>query len=128
MEHRSGKNPFYGSTNVKKVVEDIIIRDFDKRKDIAPCGIRTTITIGTNKVLDIKISKHYLDHEGEGKYLAIFSIEEKVYEFFIKFDKQNRLDFMTLSEWLSSGDFEDGEDADNIYHTEDFTSFDKWEC
>lgn len=137
LENRVGsKNPFYGSTMVKKVVEDILLHDKDTRNDIAPYGIYATIAINskvvlgegdkpleTKKVFDIKVSKHYLDHEGEGRYLAFFQIEEKTYEVFVHFDEQNRLDTITLSEWFNEGDFEDSEDADNIYQIEDFTSF-----
>jgi len=137
LENRVGsKNPFYGSTMVKKVVEDILLHDKDTRNDIAPYGIYATIAINskvvlgeddkpleTKKVFDIKVSKHYLDHEGEGRYLAFFQIEEKTYEVFVHFDEQNRLDTITLSEWLNEGDFEDSEDADNIYQIEDFTTF-----
>jgi hypothetical protein len=121
---------------VKKVVEDILLHDKDTRDDIAPYGIYATIAINskvvlgegekpleTKKVFDIKVSKHYLDHEGEGRYLAFFQIEEKTYEVFVHFDEQNRLDTITLSEWLNEGDFEDSEDADNIYQIEDFTTF-----
>ena len=142
LENRVGsKNPFYGSTMVKKVVEDILLHDKDTRDDVAPCGIYATIAINskvvlgegdkpleTRKVFDIKVSKHYLDHEGEGRDLAFFQIEEKTYEIFVHFDEQNRLDTITLSEWLNEGDFEDSEDADNIYQIEDFTTFGVFEC
>ena len=86
IENRDGsKNPFYGSTMVKKVVEDILIHDFDKRNDIAPCGvyatiaIDSTITLGegetplrTKIVFDIKVDRHYFDYESSGGYLAFF--------------------------------------------------------
>lgn len=135
IENRDGsKNPFYGSTMVKKVVEDILIHDFDKRSDIAPCGIYATIAIdskvtlgegdeplSTKKVFDIKVDRHYFDHEGEGNYLAFFSIEEKVYELFVRFEGKH-ITNITLSEWLQSGYFEDGGDADNVYEAKDFTT------
>ena len=141
-EARNGsKNPFYGNTMVKKVVEDILYHDTDKREDVAPCGVYATIgikskvTLGegdtpleTLRVFDIKVSKHYLDHEGEGKYLAFFQIDEKTYEIFVHFDEKNRIDTITLSEWLNEGDFEDSDDADNIYRIEDFTTFGVLEC
>jgi hypothetical protein len=141
-EARNGsKNPFYGNTMVKKVVEDILYHDTDKREDVAPCGVYATIgikskvTLGegdtpleTLRVFDIKVSKHYLDHEGEGGYLAFFQIDEKTYEIFVHFDEKNRIDTITLSEWLNEGDFEDSDDADNIYRIEDFTTFGVLEC
>ena len=134
LENREGsKNPFYGSTMVKKVVEDILIHDFDKRSDIAPCGVNATIAIDsevilgegesplkTKRVLDIKVDRHYLDHEGDNGYLAFFSIEEKTYELWVHFEGKHITNIM-LSEWLNSGSFEDGDDADNVYHAKDFT-------
>lgn len=141
IENRDGsKNPFYGSTMVKKVVEDILIHDFDKRSDIAPCGIYATIAIdskvtlgegneplSTKKVFDIKVDRHYFDHEGEGDYLAFFTIEEKVYEVFVHFDGKH-LTNITLSEWLNEGYFENGDDADNIYAAKDFTTIEVMEA
>ena len=135
LENREGsKNPFYGSTMVKKVVEDILIHDFDKRNDIAPCGIYatiaidSTITLGegktplkTKRVFDIKVDRHYLDHEGDNGYLAFFSIEEKTYELWVHFEGKHITNIM-LSEWLDSGSFEDGDDADNVYNAKDFTT------
>ncbi len=134
LENREGsKNPFYGSTMVKKVVEDIHIHDFDKRSDIAPCGVYATIAIDsevtlgegdtplkTKRVLDIKVDRHYLDHEGSDGYLAFFSIEEKTYELWVRFEGKH-ITNITLSEWLESGSFEDGDDADNTYSAKDFT-------
>ena len=141
LENRgNSKNPFYGSTLVKKVVEDILIHDFDKRSDIAPCGvyatiaIDSTITLGegetplkTKRVFDIKVDRHYFDHEGDNGYLAFFSIEEKVYELFVNFEGKH-ITNITLSEWLDSGSFEDGDDADNVYEAKDFTTIEIIEC
>lgn len=135
IENRVGsKNPFYGSTMVKKVVEDILIHEFDKRNDIAPCGVYATIafdsevTLGegdaplkTKTELNIKVNRHYLDHEGDNGYLAFFSIEEKTYELWVHFEGKH-ITNITLSEWLQSGDFEDSNDADNVYNAKDFTT------
>jgi hypothetical protein len=134
LENREGsKNPFYGSTIVKKVVEDTLIHEKDTRSDIAPYGVCATLIIDskvvlgegdepllTKKVFDIKVNRYYFDHEGEGRYLAFFQIEEKTYELFVHFDEKNSLDTITLSEWLNEGDYEDCDDADNVYHTMDF--------
>ena len=143
LENRMGsKNPFYGSTMVKKVVEDILIHDYDKRPNstIAPCGVYATIAIDsvvtlgegeaplkTKRVFDIKVNRHYLDHEGDNGYLAFFSIEEKVYELFVNFEGKH-ITNITLSEWLQSGYFEDGDDADNVYEAKDFTTIEIIEC
>lgn len=135
IENREGsKNPFYGSTMVKKVVEDILLHDKDTRDDIAPCGVYATIAIDskvilgegeeplhTKRVLDIKVNKYYLDHEGSDGYLAFFTIEEKTYELWVRFEGKH-ITNITLSEWLNSGDFEDCDDADNVYSAKEFTT------
>jgi len=143
LENRIGsKNPFYGSTMVKKVVEDILTHDYDKRPNstIAPCGVYATIAIDsvvtlgegetplkTKRVFDIKVNRHYLDHEGNNGYLAFFTIEEKTYELWVHFNG-NHITNITLSEWLQSSHFEDGDDADNIYKSKDFFSIQTMEC
>jgi hypothetical protein len=131
LENRNFNNPFYGTTMVKKVVEDIFIHDYDKRKEIAPCGVKATIAVDTvfgenatqnsKRIIDIKINRYYLERESSGGYVAFFSVEEKVYEVFVHFNGKH-ITYMTLSEWLKSGDFEDGEDADNIYDSQKFVS------
>ena len=141
-ETRNGsKNPFYGNTMVKKVVEDILIHDYDKRPNstIAPCGVYATIAIDsvvtlgegeaplkTKRVFDIKVNRHYLDHEGDNGYLAFFTIEEKTYELWVHFDGKH-ITNITLSEWLQSSYFEDGDDADNVYSSKDFTTISVFE-
>ena len=72
-------------------------------------------------MLDIKVDRHYLDHEGDNGYLAFFSIEEKTYELWVHFEGKHITNIM-LSEWLDSGSFEDGDDADNVYNAKDFTT------
>lgn len=140
-ETRNGsKNPFYGNTMVKKVVEDILYHDTDKRKDVAPCGVYATIgikgkvTLGegdtpleTLKVFDIKINSRYFDSEGDGGYVAYFTIEEKTYEVWVHIIGNN-ITNITLSEWLQSSYFEDNDDADNVYHKEDFTTISELIC
>lgn len=136
LETRNGsKNPFYGNTMVKKVVEDILYHDTDKREDVAPFGVYATIAINsevkseegdvplkTKKVFNIKINSRYFDSEGDGGYVAYFTIEEKTYELWVHFIG-NDITSITLSEWLEKGYFEDGDDADNVYQSNDFTSF-----
>ena len=111
----------FGNTLVKKVKEEIFMHDFDKRKNIAPCGLIATIVVG-NRVFDIKINRYYFDSESIGSYIAFFEIEEKVYEVYIKFDNENKIEDLWLSEWLQERCFEDGDNADNIYKIEDFTN------
>lgn len=141
-ETRNGsKNPFYGNTMVKKVVEDILYHDTDKRKDVAPCGVYATIgikskvTLGegdtpleTLRVFDIKINSRYFDRESNiGGYVAYFTIEEKTYEVWVCFE-DGHLTNITLSEWLQSSYFEDGDNADNVYRKDVFTTISELIC
>lgn len=121
----SWNNPFYGNVLAKKVTEESLMHDYDKRENIAPFGIIATIKVG-DVVLYIRVNRYYFDHEDSDSYVAFFSIEEKVYEVWVKFDTDNNIEDLWLSEWLQSGDFENGDDADNIYKMEDFTTFAKF--
>jgi len=124
---KSWYNPtFYGNILVKKVIEETLLHDYDKRENVAPFGVIATIKVASDVVLDIRVNRYYFDHEDSGDYVAFFSIEEKVYEVWVKFDTDNNIENLLLSEWLQNGDFENGDDADNIYHMEDFTTFAKF--
>lgn len=122
LETRNNNNPFYGNTLVKKVTEETFMHDFDKRKIVAPCGIIATIKVG-DSVFDIKINKYYFDHESEDRFVAYFQFDEKVYEVWVEFDGAHLIN-ITLSEWLQCYDFENGDDADNVYRNVDFTTID----
>ena len=120
-------NPFYGDVLAKQTYEETLMRDKDTREDIAPCGIKATLKVG-DAVMDITINRYYLEHEatddGLSRYIAFFSIEEKVYEVCVWFNQDNSIKSISLSEWLQSGYFEDGDDADNIYWSDEhFISF-----
>lgn len=108
------KNPFYGNTNVKKVIEEIYEHEFDKRNDIAPCGVIVKFKTNENTEMFIKANRYVLEHESEDRYLVFFSVEEKVYELFVSFI-DNEIFNVVISEWLNNGDFENGDDADNTY-------------
>lgn len=118
LEYRNNKNPFYGNSLIKKVTEESFFHDKDEREDIAPSGIKATLKVG-EVVMDITINRYYLEHEdtddGLSRYIAFFSINEKVYEMCVWFDKDGSIKDVSLSEWLSEGYFKDGDDADNIY-------------
>ena len=117
-ENRNNNNSSYGNSLVKKVTEETFYHDKDVRKDIAPSGIKATLKVG-DAVMDITINKYYLKHEetdyGLSRYVAFFTIDGKLYEVCVWFDVNNKIKEVSLSEWLESGYFEDGEDADNIY-------------
>ena len=110
---KSCGNPFYGDTTSKRVVEDILIHDCDNREVIAPSGLFAVIKIG-DRELTITINKYYFDNETDDSFVAYFSIEERVYEVWVKFDG-DKIDDLVLSEWLERGYFESGDDADKLY-------------
>lgn len=117
---------YYGKTITKKVIEETFIHDMDKREDIAPYGVTAIFSIdksyiddedkriNAKDIFDIKVNRRYFDYENENTYITFFHVDEKVYELCVKFDGK-KITYITLSEWLNEGDFEDGEDADNIY-------------
>lgn len=118
LENRNNNNPFYGNTLIKKVTEETFYHDKDVRTHIAPRGIKAKLKIG-DVVMDITINKYYLEHEatdyGLSRYIAFFGINDKVYEVCVWFDIDNNIKDVSLSEWLQIGDFENGDNADNIY-------------
>lgn len=129
VEALSTKNSpsFFGNVLVKKVTEETLMRDYDNRKNVASSGIVATIKVSNNTILDICVNRYYFGYEGSDVYVASFSIEEKVYEIWVKFDNTNKnIEDLWLSEWLQSGDFENSDYADNIYHMEDFTTYAKF--
>ena len=126
-ENRSGNNPFYGSTIVKKVTEETLCYDKDERDDIAPSGIKAVLKI-KNVLMDITINRYYLEYQEAynelSRYTAFFSMDGKVYEVCVWFNKDNNISSISLSEWLNASDFKDGDDADNIYWSgKDFISW-----
>ena len=132
LEDRNNNNPFYGNSLVKTVTEETFYHDKDVRKDIAPSGINATLNIG-NVTMNITINRYYLEHEatddGLDRYNAFFSIDGKVYEVCVWFNRDNSIKAISLSEWLQDGCnyFEDGGDADNIYWSDEhFLTFDKY--
>ena len=134
---------YYGNVMRKKVVEDIHMSDFDKRDKncIAPFGIFATISldksynnlngnkVDAKEVFEIKINRRYLEFVGysNGGYNAFFNIDDKVYELYVKFDKNKKIKDLWLSEWLENGYFKDGDDADNIYKMNEFVNYETFE-
>ena len=118
---------YYGKTTTKKVTEETLIHDMDKRTKIAPYGVTAIFSvkrdyvdgegksINAKDIFDIKVSRRYFDHEYENGYIAFFHLDERVYELYVFFDGKHITNIM-LSEWLNEGDFEDGDDADNVYN------------
>ena len=135
----NGNKPSFGNTIVKEVYEESHYHDKDERKNIAPKGVNATISIDRshtdfdNKEIDardifaIKVNRRYLDYEYDNGYITFFHSDSKVYELYVKFDENGDIENINLSEWLSEGEFEDGEDADNVYSMKDFVAFETYE-
>ena len=122
---------YYGNVGRKEVVESILMRDFDKRGDtIAPKGIKAALfkneldkdgKVYAMHGLDITINKYYLDYldtdNGMMEYYCHFSIDGRIYQFNVYFDCDTKeIKDYYLEEWFNEGEFEDGADADNVYH------------
>lgn len=133
------KNPFYGAEERKRTFEIINQREFDKREDIAPCGIHLVLTYHTylthayseesekvETTLDIKVNRYAFEDSGD-YYVISFDFETNVYELDVWFAKDEngkflpKIENVILEEWLSNGDYEDARESDNIYTTEMFS-------
>lgn len=120
-------NPFYGKSMTTKVVEETISNDKDERENIAPFGIKASISIergqGHIDVFNINVNKHFFEEdELPNTYHCFFNIDGKVYE--LSFGvKKDQISDLTLCEWLEVGYFEDGDNADNYYYIEAFTTY-----
>ena len=132
---------YYGNVIEKKVVEDVRLCEFDKRNKtcIAPCGINATIAIDKSYKDSIERKKYYYINKSNvsrtiftiyGEFIAffdVFDVEDKVYELYVMFNNDKTIKDLWLSEWLEIGYFQDGDDADNIYKMNEFTSYETFE-
>lgn len=131
-EEVARSNPYYGKMALTNITESNILCDFDKRKNIAPSGIYATIIVKqcgsdgkviTKKHFEITINKYKLEYESSGSYVTTFIINGCIYEIYVRFGEDNKIEDLVLSEWLEIGYFEDGENCDNEYHLEDFLKY-----
>ena len=116
--HVDAKTYYYGKSVTKQVVENTFMCEYDKRKNISNFGVKAKSRMG-DEVLEVQIDKDYLSYEAEGRYLAFFNIGQTQYELFVMFDGITIKDIW-LSIWLFTCDFQKGEDADRIYHKDEF--------
>lgn len=126
------KTSYYGNVVDKVNISHEKIFEFDKREDIAPCGLHAQIHINTKRknyddtdinekeMFVIYISADYFDYEAENRFVTFFHIDNCTYEVCLFFGKDNSIEDVTLSVW-EVNDFEDGDDADNIYSYKDFS-------
>jgi len=125
LENRSDRNPFYGSTICKKVIEESYFHEYDKRSNIAPFGIKATINIGLRK-LDITINRYMFEDDVlPNTYHCFFSDGNEVYEVSMGI-KDGKIINLNLSRWLEYGYFSDGDDCDEIYRMGCFASIDTY--
>ncbi len=137
------KTHYYGNVMHKYVTENIILRDFDKRgNEIAPMGIKATLSVkdlDSNgevyaiNVYDITINRYYLDYldtdNGLMEYYCHFSIDGRIYQFNLYIDcETKKIKDYYIEEWFNDAEFEDGEDAANIYHKDEFVTFTEYIC
>ena len=137
------KTRYYGNVMEKYVTENILLRDFDKRGDeIAPMGIKATLSVKdldskgevyAVNVYDITINRYYLDYldtdNGLMEYYCHFSIDGRIYQFNLYIDcETKKIKSYDLEEWYNEGEFEEGEDAANIYRKDEFVTFTEYIC
>lgn len=137
------KTRYYGNVMHKYVTENIILRDFDKRgNEIAPMGIKATLSVkdlDSNgevyaiNVYDITINRYYFDYidtdNGLMEYYCHFSIDGRIYQFNLYIDcETKKIKSYDLEEWYNEGEFEDGENAANIYSKDEFVTFTEYIC
>ena len=137
------KTRYYGNVMHKYVTENIILRDFDKRgNEIAPMGIKATLSVkdlDSNgevyaiNVYDITINRYYLDYldtdNGLMEYYCHFSIDGRIYQFNLYIDcETKKIKRYDLEEWYNEGEFEEGENAANIYGKDEFVTFTEYIC
>ncbi len=110
---------FYGNSYATKVVEDIFNCEYDNRENIAPLGIKASLKLENGSTMTITAEKNAINYDtySEGEktnYYTFFHVDNWVYELEVTF-LNNNLDNISVSEWYSNEDFEDGVDADKIY-------------
>lgn len=125
LENICDRNPFYGSSMHKKVIEESYFNDYDKRSDIAPFGIKATIKVN-NKVFDITINRYMFENDVlPNTYHYFFSDGHEVYEVSMGI-KDDKILNLNLSRWFEYGYFADGDNCDEIYKIKRFVSFDTY--
>ena len=122
----SAENPFFGARTAKKVYEETITHDKDERDNVAPFGIVANVPI-SDDMLHIKVTARYFDIDDVGVYFTFFDFDNKVFELNVSVNEDNNdIENVTLSVWFDNDLFESGADAEEIYTTEDFTSYGKY--
>lgn len=111
---------FYGNAYSTKVVENVFHCEYDNRENIAPLGIKATLKLENGSTMTITAEKNAINYDtySEGEktnYYTFFQVDNWVYELEVTFLNDNLVDNVSLSEWYSNEDFEDGVNPDKIY-------------
>jgi hypothetical protein len=123
---------FYGKITSEKVVEDTMFCEKDIRSVIAPFGIKATIAIDHHydgceekgsDIFEINVNKYYFEEDVvPNTYHCYFAIDEKMYELSFSV-KDDQIKDLTLCEWASVGDFEDGDEPMFYYYKDEFREY-----
>jgi hypothetical protein len=123
---------FYGKITSEKVVEDTMFFEKDIRSVIAPFGIKATIAIDHHydgceekgsDIFEININKYYFEEDVvPNTYHCCFAIDGKMYDLGFGV-KDDQIKDLTLCEWASVGDFEDGDDPMFYYYKDEFREY-----
>jgi len=140
------KNPFYGAQERKRSFEILNKREFDKRDNIAPCGVHLALSFSTSldhayssekekveETLDIKVNRYAFENSGD-YYVISFDFETKVYELDVWFERDEngkflpKIENVILEEWLSNDAYEYAETSNNLYSNDNFKLIKPTKC
>ena len=113
---------FYGNVEQVDVVESTFVSDYDNRVGLLPANFSGTINLHHDINLEITCNSAAFDETGDGTYSVFFQHIGNVYELWAGISGRKVVKF-GLNEWLSYGDYEDGNDADYVYYDVDFTTY-----
>lgn len=110
------KSPFYGKVASVQTLEENYELEKDEREEIAPHGISLVCYIHDDVKLSIEVSKHHLNHDADNWFDTTFVMGSHVFELEVKFGNKDNIENVILRQWLSYGEFEDGEEPDYDYY------------
>lgn len=114
-------NPLHG--RVDSIIEhkETVLRDKDFAEYAPPYGIMAVIKMG-EETMGIKANRYAFEGD-EGSYSVFFELKGKVYELALNIGENDTEIDVELREWLDRNDFEEGDDADNVYTPKEYFTF-----
>lgn len=114
-------NPLHG--RVDSIIEhkETMLRDKDFADYAPPYGIMALVKMG-GETMSIKANRYAFEGD-EGSYSAFFELKGKVYELALNIGEDDTEIDVELREWLDRGEFEDDDDADNVYTPKEYFTF-----